>query len=566
MKKQLIFIGLIALASTLNSQVIWNGSNPGTGYTSSTARIGGSTNPGTGTTFHVGDGSGTLHYTSSGSGGMIIKPSSGDRALLELQDPTNANRLIIQSLWNASYISNLNSLPLLLQTTGGRVGVGTSNPLEQLSVSTTVANDGISATQSGSGASALHLYNSTLGGKHWAILSTGSGNSQGSGNFSIYQYGAVGTADRLFIEGGTGNVGIGVTNTSDSKLTVSYGAPVGVGNRYGINSLIQPTGSTSSQNFSPFCGLQSVATTIYTGQNMMRGVYGIADGGYENRAGEFSATGGANGVNVGVIALSAGNVNSYGMIANAMGGSSTNWAGYFTGNVYGNYFGPSDRKLKENIKPLNEAIGKIKLLKPKTYTFKIDEFKDMNLPRGNQMGLIAQELEEVFPELIKEVADITLKDSKGNVTTKIDAHKSVNYTNLIPLLIAGIQEQQLQIEVFTKQLDEQRQLINELSQKTSNTTGINNLQIETGFQMSQNEPNPFTHETVVKYTLPSSIANAFMAVYDLTGKQITTFPIEQKGSSSLTITSEKLAAGIYIYSIVADGKVVDSKHMIVAEK
>ena len=57
-----------------------------------------------------------------------------------------------------------------------------------------------------------------------------------------------------------------------------------------------------------------------------------------------------------------------------------------------------------------------------------------------------------------------------------------------------------------------------------------------------------------------------MAVYDLTGKQLTTFPIEQKGSSSLTITSEKLAAGIYIYSIVADGKVVDSKRMIVAEK
>jgi hypothetical protein len=70
----------------------------------------------------------------------------------------------------------------------------------------------------------------------------------------------------------------------------------------------------------------------------------------------------------------------------------------------------------------------------------------------------------------------------------------------------------------------------------------------------------------VKYTLPQSISDAFMAVYDLTGKQITTFPIRDKGTSSLTITSENLAAGIYIYSIVADGKVVDSKRMIVAEK
>lgn len=38
------------------------------------------------------------------------------------------------------------------------------------------------------------------------------------------------------------------------------------------------------------------------------------------------------------------------------------------------------------------------------------------------------------------------------------------------------------------------------------------------------------------------------------------------GTSSLTITSENLAAGIYIYSIVADGKVIDSKRMIVASK
>lgn len=107
-------------------------------------------------------------------------------------------------------------------------------------------------------------------------------------------------------------------------------------------------------------------------------------------------------------------------------------------------------------------------------------------------------------------------------------------------------------------------MISDLSQKL---TGIHSPgSIETGFRMSQNEPNPFAHETVVKYTLPQTVTNAFMVVYDLTGKQITTFPITGKGSSSLIVTSEKLAAGIYIYSIVADGKVMDSKRMIVAEK
>lgn len=99
------------------------------------------------------------------------------------------------------------------------------------------------------------------------------------------------------------------------------------------------------------------------------------------------------------------------------------------------------------------------------------------------------------------------------------------------------------------------------------STGIDNLgTVETSFQMSQNEPNPFTHETLVNYTLPNTVKIAFMAVYDLTEKQIATFPINELCVSSITITSQKLAAGICIYSIIADGKVVDTKRMIVAEK
>ena len=75
----------------------------------------------------------------------------------------------------------------------------------------------------------------------------------------------------------------------------------------------------------------------------------------------------------------------------------------------------------------------------------------------------------------------------------------------------------------------------------------------------------FNGQTTVKYNLPNSITNAHMAVYDLTGKQLASFPITERGASSI-ITTEKLVAGIYIYSIVADGKVVDSKRMIVSEK
>lgn len=229
------------------------------------------------------------------------------------------------------------------------------------------------------------------------------------------------------------------------------------------------------------------------------------------------------------------------------------WAGYFDGDVMisgvpystaGGPFTASDIRFKKEIKQLSHVSDKLKTLKGYTYKFNTEEFKERNFSDQEQIGLLAQELKEVFPQLVSEK----------------DGYNFVNYSGLIPVLLEGFKEQQ-------QQLDNQKQLIEQLMAKVGNSTGLNPMNpIETGFQMSQNEPNPFTHETAVRYTLPTTVSNAFMAVYDLTGKQIATFPIDQKGSSSLTITSEKLAAGIYIYSIVADGKVLDSKRMIVAEK
>lgn len=545
MKTKTIFFGLLTFA--VNATAQWN-NPPGYEWTDDKVRIGGS-----GTSFsetlRIGDATtGGLHYGSKGIFVKFTNPggvASDNRALMEFEDPTGASKLILQTMYDKSYLclanpSNIyspNTKPLVIQGLGGNVGIGANVPNERLSVETGVINDGISTTQTTGGSAAFHLYNNSVwGGSHWAMFATGNASTQGPGHFSIFQYGAT---DRLFIDGNSGNVGIG-TSAPIAKLHVIDDISTAGANRAIFGKGYSNTG-TSSWNG----GLYGIGGSINTTDDNF-GVYAISTGGGNGNGGYFSATGNA--------------ISSTGIYATA-GGAGSTWAGYFAGNVYAWSYTPSDRKLKENIRPLANAIDKLKLLKPSIYNYKTgDEYKDMHLPKGSQMGLIAQELGEVFPELIAEVKSMSKKNEKGEVTDNIIDHKSVSYTSLIPLLIAGIQEQQ-------KVIDMQQQRIDALEYKSSNTTGINDLNpIETGFQMSQNEPNPFTHETVVKYTLPQTVSNAFMAVYDLTGKQITTYPIDQKGSSSITLTSEKLAAGIYIYSIVADGKVVDSKRMIVAEK
>ncbi|MBK6966756.1 MAG: tail fiber domain-containing protein [Bacteroidales bacterium] len=121
----------------------------------------------------------------------------------------------------------------------------------------------------------------------------------------------------------------------------------------------------------------------------------------------------------------------------------TGYAGYFSGNVFcsGSYL-PSDEKLKENIRPMQDALDDVMKLDVKTYEFRTTEFPELNLPPDRQNGFTAQNLESVFPELVK------LNPAKKEQPTEF---KAVNYTGMIPVLTAAIQEQQAEIEQLREQ-------------------------------------------------------------------------------------------------------------------
>jgi hypothetical protein len=101
----------------------------------------------------------------------------------------------------------------------GRVGIGTTTPVTQLNVVTGSTNDGVRIHQTGTTAASLGLFNNS--GRNWAIFSTGTGNvSEGAGNLGFYDYSGGGY--RMFVQGSTGNVGIG-TITPSFKLHVNNG-------------------------------------------------------------------------------------------------------------------------------------------------------------------------------------------------------------------------------------------------------------------------------------------------------------------------------------------------------
>ncbi|MCF0048868.1 tail fiber domain-containing protein [Dyadobacter sp. LJ53] len=113
------------------------------------------------------------------------------------------------------------------------------------------------------------------------------------------------------------------------------------------------------------------------------------------------------------------------------------------GNGYlnGNLIQTSDRRLKTKIQPFKNSLGKVSNLQGYHYNWE-DKTKDQTL----QTGLIAQEVEQIFPEL---------------VSTNKDGFKSVNYIGLVPHLIESVKELKRktdEIAVLRKELEGMREL------------------------------------------------------------------------------------------------------------
>lgn len=257
---------------------------------------------------------------------------------------------------------------------------------------------------------------------------------------------------------------------------------------------------------------------------------------------------------------------------------------------YGTYNTVSDGRFKTNISEDDvKGLEFIKLLRPVVYNFdakKATEFTCKSMPDSirklhtdvnfenataiRQSGFIAQEVEKAAKTSGYNFDGVSIPKDKEN------GMYSLAYAEFVVPLVKAVQEQQkiiekqnvdhlAQMQDMQKQLEEQKQIIHELKRSTSQVNGIKATDSFISM-MGQNDPNPFSTETTIKYSLPENTTSAYIAVYDLSGKQITTFPITSKGNGSITINSEKLIAGMYIYSIITDNTVMDSRRMIVLEK
>jgi len=111
---------------------------------------------------------------------------------------------------------------------------------------------------------------------------------------------------------------------------------------------------------------------------------------------------------------------------------------YLYGTVFANGSQlTSDLRYKKNICPISDALAKINSIQGVTYEWRKEEFPEKSFSIGRHYGVIAQELEKVLPDAVQ---------------TDKDGYKTVSYTDLIPLLVEAIKQQQTQITELSKKL------------------------------------------------------------------------------------------------------------------
>lgn len=318
------------------------------------------------------------------------------------------------------------------------VGIGTSTPLFPLHVETSTQDRGVYVYNT------KNTTNNTFavyGGAH----GTGSGEKRG-GSFEAINGTGTNIGLRAMASGGAtnwaayfalgdvyvnDNIGIGITPSY--KLHVEDLSTTNV-------ALITNTTTTGGVGIRADINLNNA-----TSASTRTAVYGTAwYGTGTNRAGYFYGYGGTT---------------AYGIYA-TVGGATTNYAGYFSGDVYtsGSYL-PSDEKLKNNIVDYNGALSNVMQLAIKSYNYNQEgDFKKMNLPKGEQVGLIASNMKQLFPSLVKNNSfDFNEYDEKGmpveNATPRIFEFDVVNYAGLVPVLVKAIQEQQEMINNLKKEVD-----------------------------------------------------------------------------------------------------------------
>jgi hypothetical protein len=413
----------------------------------------------------LGAGSQVLSIPTSGNVGIGVTAPSHKLDVNGIINATDYYKNGVPLNTGNQWISNDTSITY----TGGKVGVGTTSPAEAFDVAggnirvdnsheLKVQGPGswYGSLSMGWGSNDLWLSNLSQGKIYLATNTTG---GSADVRMQITNDGKVGIAtnsptNTLSVGGPadfSGNVGIGTTQFLE-RLTIGGSVQVG-DNSQPYQHLALSGGNSDGYLYGDFGKYQDVISLGYNFCTNGSGGFFIPN------------TGGATSrisMGYGSIGFYVGGVNSepntLGIFVNGSGNvgvGTTSPSQKLTviGNICytGSSANCSDIRYKKDITPLSSALDKITSLRGVNYYWRTDEYPDHDFPKDQQIGLIAQEVEKVYPQVV-------LTDEKG--------YKSIDYGHLAPALIEAVKELNAkigEIQNLRTEVNELKAMVRELA-------------------------------------------------------------------------------------------------------
>ena len=178
--------------------------------------------------------------------------------------------------------------------------------------------------------------------------------------------------------------------------------------------------------------------------------------------------------------------------------------------------------------------------KEKNYQSEYLKLKEQHIKKEankKRLGFIAQDVQKIFPDLVEQ-------DSAGFL--------SIDYIGLIPVLVESIKELEERVEALENNCCNENLKFGIIDQ---------NHEIKEA-KLYQNAPNPFNNQTLIQFEVPISVNKAQLHLCNMTGTLLRTINIDQRELGSVSISANEFIAGMYLYSLVCDGKIDDTKQMM----
>ncbi len=175
---------------------------------------------------------------------------------------------------------------------------------------------------------------------------------------------------------------------------------------------------------------------------------------------------------------------------------------------------------------------------------------EQQIQEKQHYALSADELEKVLPDL---------------VYTDKDGSKAINYVEMVPLLVQCINELNARLSALDGNSAARRESRLSNSARESGLSNSADTRVcPVNAVLYQNTPNPFNAQTEIRFSLPDDAPQAYIYIFDMTGKMQKQIPVDPS-QQSVTINGYELQAGIYLYSLVVGGQEIDTKRMILSK-